>query len=66
MRGLARDPKGLVEAGSNFAPLAAAMAELLSLYSVDELALILDFATKSNRVVADELGRLRRAPATAE
>jgi DNA-binding MarR family transcriptional regulator len=43
----------------HFAPLARAMAELFASYSDDELALIVDFAARSNQMLSDENTRLR-------
>jgi DNA-binding MarR family transcriptional regulator len=43
----------------HFAPLARAMAELLARYSDDELALIVDFTARRNRVLSEENTRLR-------
>jgi DNA-binding MarR family transcriptional regulator len=42
-----------------FGPLAAAMDALLARYSDDELALLLDFATRANAVTLEQIGRLR-------
>jgi DNA-binding MarR family transcriptional regulator len=52
----------------HFAPLARAMADLLARYSDDEIALIVDFTTRSNQVLSEENARLRgkAAPASME
>jgi DNA-binding MarR family transcriptional regulator len=46
----------------HFAPLTRAMAALYARYSDDELALIVDFSTRSNQVLSEENSRLRGKP----
>ena len=43
----------------HFAPLTRALAALFARYSDDELALIVDFTTRSNQVLSEENSRLR-------
>ena len=47
------------ELGPPFAALAQAMADLFARYGDDELALILDFTTRANAIVFDQIGKVR-------
>jgi DNA-binding MarR family transcriptional regulator len=52
------------EIGPHFGPMAHAMAELFARYRDEELALILDFATRANAIAQEATIRLRKeAPA---
>jgi DNA-binding MarR family transcriptional regulator len=45
-----------------YGPVAAAMDDLLTRYTDDELALILDFFTRANAALHDHVARLRSTP----
>jgi DNA-binding MarR family transcriptional regulator len=47
------------EAAPIFRPMAQAMDELFARYSDEELALILDFATRANAITLEQIARLR-------
>ena len=48
-----------------YASMAQSMAALLANYSDEDLALLHDFAAKSARIMAEEIGKLRAKPSAA-
>ncbi|GGP51079.1 MarR family winged helix-turn-helix transcriptional regulator [Saccharothrix coeruleofusca] len=56
-------PERVARATALYRPLYERMAELVSGYTDDQVALLLDFAERSDEILAEEVGRLSEPPA---
>jgi DNA-binding MarR family transcriptional regulator len=55
-------PDRVADAGPVFLPMARAMQELFARYTDEQLATILDFATRANEITIQQIARLRSEP----
>jgi DNA-binding MarR family transcriptional regulator len=56
-------PERVAEATALYRPLYERMADLVSGYTDDQVTLLLDFAERSDEILAEEIGRVGESPA---